>query len=573
MRNCLLWLVLGVLVLCPSVGQLMAQTETGQIVGTVLDPTGAAIPGATVTVTSVATGAQRTETSSATGGFVFANLQPTMYTVAVSASGFATHKQNVNVTVGSKIGVDVKLEVGRASTVVEVAGTAVTVNTETQSVTQDISTSQILELPSLTRNPYDFVVTSGNVSEDDPSGRGVMVAINGLRSASTNVMLDGVANNDEFTASVGQQVPLDSVEEYSIITNNFTAEFGRATGGVVNVATKSGTNDFHGTAYEFLRVSDLASNDFNSNAYGLAKPHYTRNQIGYSLGGPIKKDKLFFFSDTEWTRVRSAANNLALVPDPALIAASAPATQSVFSSFGGLRSTLGHLGTYSRNDMINNLGVDPCAGSAATGGCQAYNPDSPMFDLVNYSTPSDSGAGVPQNTWNTLNRVDYNLSDKTQIYGRYAIYNEIDFAGSNSNSPYAGFDTGTNTRNNSVVASITHIFSPRFVSQTKVDFNRFNNLQPLSSTGVVPSYYLSSGGQFYRSIRRCLAGLFAIRSRHRHPVRRPPEFRRGLPGLQSHEGCPPDPLWGLVYLPARQPDVRRVRRGGRATRKQYRKRH
>jgi outer membrane receptor protein involved in Fe transport len=103
-------------------------------------------------------------------------------------------------------------------------------------------------------------LTSGNVSEDDPSGRGVGVAMNGLRSAGTNVMLDGVANNDEFTASVGQMVPLDSVQEMGIITNNFTAEYGRADAGVVNVTTKSGTNAFHGTLYEFNRVSDLASN-------------------------------------------------------------------------------------------------------------------------------------------------------------------------------------------------------------------------------------------------------------------------------------------------------------------------
>ena len=129
-------------------------------------------------------------------------------------------------------------------------------------------------------------------------------------------MLDGVANNDEFTAAVGQVVPLDSVQEIGIITNNFTAEYGRASAGIINVTTKSGTNGFHGTAYEFNRVSDLASNSFNNNAYGMDKPIYVRNQFGYSLGGPVKKNKLFFFSSTEWTRVRSAANLTAIVPDP-----------------------------------------------------------------------------------------------------------------------------------------------------------------------------------------------------------------------------------------------------------------
>ena len=125
-------------------------------------------------------------------------------------------------------------------------------------------------------------------------------------------------------------VPLDSVQEMGIITNNFTAEYGRADAGIVNVTTKSGTNEFHGTLYEFNRVSDLASNTFNNNAYGLDKPHYTRNQFGYSLGGPVKKNKLFFFSNTEWTRVRSVANEIDLVPDPRFIAAAAPATQQAF---------------------------------------------------------------------------------------------------------------------------------------------------------------------------------------------------------------------------------------------------
>jgi outer membrane receptor protein involved in Fe transport len=469
------------------------QNETGQIVGTVMDPTGASVPGATVTVRSAATGSERAETTDAGGSFTFTNLLPDAYEVTVAAAGFTTLKQRTTVTVGGKVGLDIKLEVGKAETVIEVSETAVTVNTETQTITQTIDTQQMTELPSLTRNPYDFVLTSGNVSEDDPSGRGVGVAMNGLRSAGTNVMLDGVANNDEFTASVGQMVPLDSVQEMGIITNNFTAEYGRADAGVVNVTTKSGTNAFHGTLYEFNRVSDLASNDFNSNAYGLDKPHYTRNQFGYSLGGPVKKNKLFFFSNTEWTRVRSDANDINLVPDPDLIAASASLTQQAFSAYGKLRSDATVLTQYSRQGMVNAGLGDPCQNASTNGPCQSYSMTAPMFDLVQYQVPSNSGAGLPQNTWDTVNRVDYNLSDKTQIYGRYAIYSEFDFPGSVSSNAYAGYDTPNTTYNNSVIVSVTHTFSPRFVSQSKLDFNRFNADQPVASTGVVPDYYLGSG--------------------------------------------------------------------------------
>ncbi len=469
------------------------QAETGQIVGTVTDPSGALIPGAQVTVRSAATGAARSQATSDAGAFTFPNLQPEVYEVSVTAPGFNTLHQDATVTVGTKVGLDLKLEVGKAETVVEVTGTsaAIAVNTETQTIAQVLNTQQILELPTITRNPYALVVTSGNVSEDDPTGRGAGVAINGLRAVGTNVLLDGVANNNEFFGAVGQTTPLDSVQEVGIITNNFTAEYGRADAGIINVTTKSGTNQFHGTAYEFNRVSDLASNSFNNNAYGIDKPVFVRNQFGYSLGGPVKKNKLFFFSNTEWTRVRSSAAFTAIVPDPQFIAAAAPNTQSIFSTYGKLSPTTAVLGTLSRNQLTAS-GSDPCGGSSATGGCQTYNPNAPMFDVVGYSAPSNSGAGNPQNAWSNVNRVDYNLSDRTTIYTRYAVQSEIDQAGSLSVSPYAGFNVGSDTFNNSLIVSMTHTFSPRFVSQSKLDFNRFTVVEPLPANGVSSVYYLGN---------------------------------------------------------------------------------
>ena len=470
---------------------LFGQAETGQIAGTIVDPSGASVASNDIKVRNVATGAERATTASSDGIFTVTNLSPGEYEVTVIASGFDTYKSRATVTVGSKLGLDVKLQVGTTGTVVEVAESAVTVNTETQTVQQTLTTAQVLELPTLSRNPYSLIVTSGNVSEDDPSGRGAGVAINGLRSASTNILLDGVSNNDEFGASVGQSVPLDAVQEIGIVTNNFTAEVGRASAGIINVTIKSGTNGFHGTAYEFNRVSALGSDSFLNDANGVPKSTYDFNQFGYSIGGPVIKNKLFFFNSTEWTRIRSAANVQAWVPDPALIAASSPNTQSIFSSYGKLASGVSVLGTYSRNQLVAQ-GSDPCANSAASGGCVSYNPNAPMFDLVNYNVPANAGAGSPQNTYSTVSRVDYNLSDKTQMFARYALYSESDFPGSVVNSPYNGFNTGQIVFNNSAVASITHTFSPTFVSQSKLDFNRLNNDQPLSATGVVPSYFLGA---------------------------------------------------------------------------------
>ncbi|HUI79855.1 MAG TPA: TonB-dependent receptor [Bryobacteraceae bacterium] len=466
---------------------LWGQVETGQIVGTVQDASGAVVPNVTITAKNVATGTMRTSATNAAGVYVIPNLTAGDWEITFSASGFATKKERVTVEVGAQVGLDAKMEVGQTSTTVEVSAGAVRVNTESQTLSNTISTQQVTELPSLTRNPYDFVATVPNVTSDMQSGRGVGYAINGMRSSSTDVMLDGVANNDDFTAQTGQQVPLDSVQEYQVVTSDFSAEYGRASGGVVNVMTKSGTNDFHGTAYEFNRASALASNSFFNNANELPKPIYTRNNFGYSIGGPIIKNKLFFFQNTEWTRVRSYANEVAVVPTSQLIAAAAPATQAFFSAYGTLRSDLSTIATFTKASLPSI-----CNGGSATGGCASLSASTPMFNEVTYQTPNDSGGGAPQNTYDIVGNVDFNLSEKTQMSFKYALYNEDDFAGFVNTSPYKGYETGQTNVDNHATFSLTHTFSPSLVSQTRLSFNRLNNLQPLGTAPVGPTLYMNS---------------------------------------------------------------------------------
>jgi hypothetical protein len=464
---------------------LIAQTETGQITGTIQDPTGAVVPNATITAVNATTGSQRSTATNSTGLFVLPNLTPGTWDVNITATGFTAQKVRTTVEVGAKITLDRKLEVGTASTTVEVAEGAVLVNTESQTLSSTINNQQVSELPSLTRNPYDFVATMPNVSVDTESGRGVGYAINGMRSSSTNVMLDGVANNNEFTAGVGQSVPMDSVQEYNVQTSNFTAEFGRASGGIVNLITKSGTNDFHGSAYEFNRVSALASNSFYNNANGLDKGIYTRNLFGYSLGGPIKKNKLFFFQNTEWQRVRSYANEVFTIPTAQLIAASAPATQAFFNAYGAQRSDLSVLGTYTKAQLPSSA----CAGS-----CLSLSSALPMFNKVAYKTPADAGGGLPQNTYDIVGNVDYFANERTQMSVKYALYNESDFDGTVNTSPYKGYETGQTNVDNHVTVSMTHTFSPTLVSQTRLSFNRQTNVQPLSTAPVGPTLYMNSSG-------------------------------------------------------------------------------
>ncbi len=397
------------------------QAETGSVTGTIRDASGAVVSGAKVTVVGNNTGLTRDTTSNSSGIFTIPSLQPGPYQVTIEAAGFQKVSQAVQVAVGAQSDVSTTLKVGGGATTVEVTGSgeAATVNTENATMSTAITSQQVNELPTLTRNPYDLVGTSGNVNEDTNSGRGAGYSINGQRSASTDILLDGGQNVDTFTATVGQQIPLDSVQEFSVLTNNFGAEYGRASGGVVNVVTKSGTNTFHGSAYEFNRVSALSSNTYNNDAERAAafdngtcvtgqpctigdKGVFTRNQFGFSVGGPVIKNKLFFFENTEWIRVRSNSPITYNILDPGSYSSLAPASQAFFNAYGKLAPG------------VTTIAKVPCG--------------SLTCDTVTFPVVTDAGGGAPQNTWMTVARVDYNLSDKTTMIGSYAAYNESDIS-------------------------------------------------------------------------------------------------------------------------------------------------
>ncbi len=484
------------------------QGETGQISGKVTDPQDRVVPNASVTVRSVTTGVERTATTDDDGVYTVGSLQPGLYDVVVKGGNFAESTQRAQVTVGAKVTLDTKLSTEAvAANVTVVAGAGgIEVNTQDQQLSNVISQKQIRELPTLTRNPYDLVGTAGNVAADS-SGRGAGYAINGQRSASTSILLDGTENVDTFTATVGQAVPLDSVQEFRVITGNFSAEYGRASGGIVNVASVAGTNEFHGTLYEFNRISRLASNGFNNNAFGIARQVFTRNQYGYSLGGPVilprfgeggrstinMKNKLFFFSNTEWIKVRSGGARVAWVPTAQFLAASAGVTQAFFAPYqiNGSRGT-----SISASQVVTAFGTStfvPTPNSPGTNAFLAFataNPNTPVFQQVTFSTPRDVGGGLPENEYQTLNRVDYNLSDKTQIYGRYALQNASYFKGTNAYSPYQGFSTGSVSVNQNMLINVTHTFSSKFVSATKIAFNRLAGGQPLGAQPLVPTLYM-----------------------------------------------------------------------------------
>jgi outer membrane receptor protein involved in Fe transport len=456
------------------------QTETGQITGTVLDPTGAFIPTATVTATDLATGNARSVTTS-DGIYAFPNLLPGRYDVQATAPSFKTTKETVTVTVGSKIGLNFHLEVGATTETVEVTATATQINTETQTLGTTISGDEVLNLPTITRNPYDLVKTVGNTTDSEGASRdrGVGVSMNGLRSSDVGILLDGVPNNNNFDTQVAIDIPLDSVGEVSVLTNTFTAEYGRALAGFVNVDTKRGTNAIHGTVYEFNRSSAFASNNTDNLSKGIGKPHFVRNQFGFSAGGSIMKDKLFGFVNPEWIRVRSEATQQATIVTPQLLAASAPATQNFYSTYAQLKPGIVQLQTFTYADVCP--------------GCTLIPSSTPSYQLISFNAAADSGGGDPENTLELVGRLDYVLSDKTQFYFRYARYDSNLFPGVTTNSPYVGYDTGETDLKTSYVLSGTHMFSPSLVSQTKVSYNRVGILQPLSTAPIGPTLYTTLG--------------------------------------------------------------------------------
>lgn len=473
----LLNITLLALVIVPS---LFAQ-ETGQITGIVTDSTGAAVAGIVVTVTNTGTNASRTATATKTGSYAFVDLPPAVYEISTQPTGgFQGFKSNAEVTVGGKLTFDIKLGVGSATAVVDVSAEGASqVNTTTQELSQVVDRQQISQLPSLTRNPYDFVALSGNISAGDNTAAGksqndttygVGYSLNGQRSSGTEILLDGVENLSVFGDAVGIVVPLDSVQEFSVTTSNFMPQYGRASGGIVNVSTRSGTNSFHGTLWEYNRLSAYTSNTETNDAQALPKGTYTRNQFGGAVGGPILKDKLFFFASTEFTRVRSSASISAAVPTSQFLATTAPNVQSFFSTYGG-----GVSSNYISTSTNQALGT--ATSTTDPSGLLYPNlpANLPVLGVIGYHAPADAGGGLPQNTYNITGRVDYNLGLTTQAFFRYVDYSETDTIGGVSSSPYSQYNVGGTNKNQAYLLSVAHEFNPVISSITKLSFSRFNS--------------------------------------------------------------------------------------------------
>ncbi|HEU4597402.1 MAG TPA: TonB-dependent receptor [Pyrinomonadaceae bacterium] len=391
----------------------LAQTAQGTVQGTIADQNGAVVVGATVEATNQATGEKRTVTASDQGTYTLPNLAPGLYTLAVTAPGFAgTTVKDVNVTVSFTLTQDVTLNPAGAQETVTVSTSdaQTTVNTTDQQLSTLITNEKIIDLPLLSRDPNSLLLLAPGTSASTSALGGIVV--NGQRERNNNFLVDGIDNNDTDVPGIpgGIATPnIDATQEFRVITNNFNAEFGRNTGAVINIATKNGTNEFHGNAYIYYRSDRFAARNFFDET-GAADP-LQRRQFGGSIGGPIKQDRTFFFFNYERDDFDQGIQVVSVVP-------TARARQGLFD-FGGSIGTIDARETGANNALglpINQNFVDLLNSQFPLPNTGGDGPLPGIFEFFRFSTQTND----LQDQYSA--RVDHRISEKHNLTGSFNIF-------------------------------------------------------------------------------------------------------------------------------------------------------
>jgi len=316
-----LWSIVAILFLTSSL--LYAQSGTSTITGTVTDQAGEALAGVKIVVRDPMTGFERETVTNGTGNYSLPGLQPATYDITAETKGFRKRSQRgFVVEVNQTVRLDMALEVGEVTSVVEVQGAAQLLQSETSSLGGVIDRQKILELPLNGRNFVQLALLVPGVNSGQPgAGRGGGISIGGTRSEQNAFQLDGVSNSDQWDNNISFSPSVDAIQEFKIEVNNYAAEFGKGAGGQISVVTKSGANEYHGSAYEFHRNSAVAARNYfdrNPNFMRDGKfvaPPLIRNEFGGTFGGPVFKNKTFFFGEYQGLRQVSGNVGRRNVPD------------------------------------------------------------------------------------------------------------------------------------------------------------------------------------------------------------------------------------------------------------------
>lgn len=451
--------LLGILVFA---GAARAQSTNGTIAGSVVDQAHAAISGATVTATSLETGDVRAATTNKAGGYRIDAVEPGTYKVVVTANTFATvtvPSVVVNASVISSV--DVTLAVGSASATIEVsADTVAALKTESGELSETLSTAEINDLPIPSLNPYELAVTLPGVTTvtGDNFTNGFGYSVNGNRPRDNNFLIESVDNNDQgLHGQAFQPENIDAVQEMTVLLDSFPAEYGRG-GSVSNLVFKSGSNQFHGAGYERLLNSGLDGTDKGDVLNQAPKVKSRENLFGFRIGGPIKRDRLFFFVSNLWDRYRATAN-LGILELPtasgytALQAySSRPQVTNLLTAYGSLR------GTNMLYAKTVSLGLDPTTG-------------------LDRGTVQFAGVqrrlGNATNTRELEATADYIVSQKDRL--RFRVINSpysVPYDVVNYPNQLPGFDTDQSGSTNNAGIVYTHIFSPTLLNELRPAWSR-----------------------------------------------------------------------------------------------------
>lgn len=502
---------------------------TASISGTVKDPSGASIVGATVTATNVETGIKTTQTTNGQGFYSFQSLPLGKYTIDVQHAGFKGYTQTgLVLDVNSALVVDVKLQVGQVNERIEVASEALHVETVSTQMGEVIENKQMTDVPLVTRSYTDLLalqpgvvsqasgmtgaysgafVSAGFavplVSGDLNSGA---LSVNGQREAANGFILNGVSVQEMGYSGAGAIPNLDSIEEFRILTNNFDAEYGNYSGGQINVITKSGTNQWHGSAFEFLRNTDLDAAYYFGQGVRSA---YHQNQFGGTFGGPIQKDKIFFFGDYQGNRLIQA------VPQ---VINGAPTAATEAGDLSGVTQTLSGSvnGTAWAQTLSTELGQTITAGEPYyTPGCTSYSvcvfPNATLAPsllnpisakLLPFILPANTGTINPTTGTGTFStssgqinlrddKFSGRLDDQSSRFGLVSLYyyfdnfNRIDPYWLGNAPVYPGFSIDGTGQTHNINIGMTKTLSSAAVNEFRVGFFRLDTKlnRPLGGTG------------------------------------------------------------------------------------------
>ena len=538
---------------------LSAQVYSGSLTGVITDQSGAVVPGARVTLNDVNKGYSFPTTSDAVGRYVIRNLPPSNYKLTVEAKGFRTFTQSgIVLEVNQNANVDVTLQVGATTQAVEVSAAAPILSTQDSTTGQDINRTSINDLPLVGRSVYDLTFLAPGINPAPGQAFGTPMignnfTSNGGRNATADFLLDGVTTSS-YEQNTGILTPLytpsvDAVQEYKVEQNNFSADKGYSGNTVVNVVMRSGTNNLHGTVYEFFRNSALDANNWFNNANGIKIPALRYNDFGGAIGGPIKKNKMFFFADYEGSRTRTLSTFAAGVPSPNERAGNfgelcggpnGPASDGTFNAQGMCSDSNGQLwdpysGVYDPSNggpdrsafiPFNNLATYQSPGNPNLNGTGFQLPLTPgnLIDptaqkMLSYYPLPNVAVGTanynPYNNWAGTGtnigsndqfdvRIDYQFHDASLLTGKFfwghyyshganCFGNPLDpcTQGPGSGGPWGGAVNYTRNFGPTKVLNVSYGFT-RSWTDTQGIGKDYPSFDPVTALGL-PSYIGTSG--------------------------------------------------------------------------------